>query len=461
MNRRNFLRGAGAVCGLGLTSVSGLSGRTGRGGLNKITIGQAKSAVEKEPLARPFGFKGGFLTELWQSVVQLTSTKGQVGMGLGTQSVLWSDAALFSAHPETAGNSMMYAMTQKALQLLLGQSFADPIALQESILEEVYRYGQQITGKKNLRRTFALNALVSVDNALWMLYAHENDIKDFDGMIPSSYRPAFSHHHSRLAYVPLVSYNVPVGELERMTRKEGSFFIKVKLGYPGTQKEMLARDIENFTAIHKAVGSVETPFTENGKLLYYLDANGRYEHKAYIQQFLEHTRKIGAFDQVCLLEEPFPEESELSVSDLGVRVSADESAHSDQDVKTRIQMGYRAIALKPIAKTMSMSLKMAKTAFDNNIPCFCADLTVNPILVEWNKNVAARLPLLPGLKTGILETNGAQNYKNWETLCSYNPSNGASWTRISQGIFELDETYYRESGGILQRSSHYEGLFRS
>ncbi|MBU4200845.1 MAG: hypothetical protein KKG09_09570 [Verrucomicrobia bacterium] len=40
-----------------------------------------------------------------------------------------------------------------------------------------------------------------------------------------------------------------------------------------------------------------------------------------------------------------------------VRIAADESAHSVQDAKTRIDMGYNAIALKPIAKTMSMSLR--------------------------------------------------------------------------------------------------------
>ena len=53
-------------------------------------------------------------------------------------------------------------------------------------------------------------------------------------------------------------------------------------------------------------------------------------------------------------------------------------------------MGYQAIALKAIAKTLSMTLKIAKVAHDHNVPCFCADLTVNPILVEWNRAVAAQ-----------------------------------------------------------------------
>jgi len=47
----------------------------------------------------------------------------------------------------------------------------------DEIVEEVYQYGIRITENPNLRKTFALNALVGVDNALWMLYAAENGIE--------------------------------------------------------------------------------------------------------------------------------------------------------------------------------------------------------------------------------------------------------------------------------------------
>jgi hypothetical protein len=107
---------------------------------------------------------------------------------------------------------------------------------------------------------------------------------------------------------------------------------------------------------------------------------------------------------------------------------------------------------------MSMSLKIAKLAHDKNIPCFCADLTVNPILVDWNKNVAARLPLLPGLKIGVLESNGHQNYKNWETMKQYHPSSGQTFTKSHQGIYSIDQTFYNTSGGIFQESPHYRQL---
>ena len=160
-------------------------------------------------------------------------------------------------------------------------------------------------------------------------------------------------------------------------------------------------------------------------------------------------------DQIAILEEPFPEERQIDVSDLGVRVAADESAHSDKDVEERAQMGYGAIALKPIAKTLSMTLRMLAVAARHNTPCFCADLTVNPIMVDWNKNVAARLKPLPGMNIGIIETNGHQNYKRWDVLCRRHPRYGAPWTRTVGGVFSLDRTFYELSGGILEIPKDY------
>jgi len=104
---------------------------------------------------------------------------------------------------------------------------------------------------------------------------------------------------------------------------------------------------------------------------------------------------------------------------------------------------------------MSMSLRIAKAAHEKGIPCFCADLTVNPILVDWNKNVAARLAPLPGMKIGVLESNGHQNYRDWEEMMKYHPCCGAAWTRSVNGLFRLDDDFYARSGGIFETSPHY------
>ncbi len=428
--------------------------------MKKILISEINSNFEKETLCRPFGFKGGYLTEIWQTVSQIKSSEGNSAIGLCSQSVLWSDSNVFTRFSESAGNAVMYAMTDYALQLLKGETFSDPITLFDELWKEVFQYGKKITGNANLRETFALNALVGVDNALWLLYAKENGLETFDEMIPEKWKSAVSEKNKVVASIPLIAYTTPVSEVKQAV-EDGYFFMKIKLGQPGTQDEMLEKDKSRLTRIHDAIGHYQTSYTENGRLPYYFDANGRYEKKETLLKFLEHARKIGAFDQIVLIEEPFPENMESDVRDIPVRLAADESAHTDSDVIKRIEMGYRAIALKAIAKTLSMTLKMANAAKLNNIPCFCADLTVNPILVDWNKNIAARLDPFPGLGTGLLETNGHQNYKNWKLMESYHPFPNASWRNTSKGVFLIDDDFYSKSGGILKESNHYLDMVRT
>ena len=426
--------------------------------LKRITIDSTSSDFEREPLIRPFGFKGGFMTEIWQTAAWLKSTSGSSKVGLCTQNVLWSDAEVFSKHSESGGNALMYTMSEYALQMLKGYSFDNPVDMLDDIWREVLSYGKKITGKADLRETFALNALVGVDNAAWMLYAAENGFATFDEMIPVKWREAVSHRSRKVASIPLMAYSIPVSEI-REAVEDGYFFMKIKIGQPGTQEEMLEKDKARLTEIHKAIGHYQTSYSENGKLPYYFDANGRYEKKETLLRLIDHARKIGAFEQIAVIEEPFPEELKVDVSDIPLRLASDESAHTDKDAIERIEMGYKAIALKAIAKTLSMTLKIAHVAKQRGVPCFCADLTVNPILIDWNKNVAARLDPFPGLGTGLMETNGHQNYKNWKQMESYHPYPDASWRKTVGGVFELNDDFYQRSGGILVDSPHYNKMF--
>ena len=426
-----------------------------------ITIQNISANFEREPLIRPFGFKGGYMREIWQTVAGLESANGIRAVGLNSQSILWSDADVFAAHTESAGNSLMFAMTEFALQRAKGKSFETPLDLLDQLLPDVWEYGKRITGKPDLRLTFALNALVGVDAAAWILYARENGFKSFDEMIPERFRPVLSYRHRQVAAIPLMAYAIPMEEIVRHVN-EGYFFMKVKIGsdpdHDGDREKMLQWDMQRISAIHEAIGNRTTPYTENGKIPYYFDANGRYDSKERLQRFLDHCKKIGAFDQIAVVEEPFPENYKAYVGDLGVRVAADESAHCDDDVKERIELGYGAIALKPISKTLSMTLKIAEVAHKAHVPMFCADLTVGPIQVDWNKSFAARIAPLPGIKVGVVETNGHQNYKRWDTLCGYHPRAHAPWTKVTNGCFTLGDDFFNESAGILEDSEHYFNL---
>ena len=188
-----------------------------------------------------------------------------------------------------------------------------------------------------------------------------------------------------MASIPSFSAGTNVEKI-KTAADEGYFIMKLKIGSAGTQKEMLEKDMAFLSAVHAAIGQYKTPYTKDGKIPYYLDPNGRYEKKESLLRFLDHAKKIGAFDQIAVIEEPFAESNEVYVGDIGVTIAADESAHTVEDAARRIEQGYKAIVLKGIAKTLSMTLKIAQLAYEKKVPCFCADLTVNPILVDWNKS---------------------------------------------------------------------------
>ena len=79
--------------------------------------------IIREPLLRPFGFKGGFFTEKWLCKVTLTSASGLTASGLGGLAVLWSGPDVFLAHTEAGGNLIMAAILEHALQAARGAAF--------------------------------------------------------------------------------------------------------------------------------------------------------------------------------------------------------------------------------------------------------------------------------------------------------------------------------------------------
>lgn len=454
MDRRAFLKNAGMAAAL---SGSGLPRVLAKPAGN-ITVVYADSDFEREALLRPFGFKGGYLTELWQVASRLQAASGKSRTGVATQSVLYGDAEMFASHTETEGNALMYLVAVRALKLIRNTPFTDPVMLQETIFPQLMAEARQITGKKDLHTNFVYNALVSADNAAWLLYAAENGLESFDAMVPAAYKKGLTHRNSKVAVTYQVPYGMPVEELQRAAAA-GYFVFKIKTGYPGTQAEMLEKDMQRLSQVHRVLKDLRTPHTATGKLIYTLDANGRYEKKELLLRYLDHAKKTCALEHILFYEEPLAEQNDEDVSDTGIRMAADESVHDEAGALRRIEQGYTAMVLKGIAKTLTLSMKIAALAAEKKIPCLCADLTVNPVLVEWNKNIAARLMPFPGIGMGIMETNGDMNYRNWKNMTAWHPLAGASWTQPRDGVFELNEDYYRQSGGIFLPSAHYEEMF--
>jgi hypothetical protein len=375
-----------------------------------ITVTQTSSKFEREKLIKPFGFKGGYLTELWQIASELRTQSGNTAIGLATQSVLYGDADLFAANKEDDGNHMMYAVTNKALELVKQTPFTNPIQLLDDILPTLMAEAKVITQKPDLHINFIHNALVSVDNAAWLLYAAENGFKTFGEMIPQAYKKTLGHQNKKIALVWLISYGAGMEEILRAV-KQGYFIFKIKTGHPGTQEQMLQADMERLTQVHNVLKNIRTTQTPNGKLLYTMDANGRYENKETLLRYLDHAKAIGAWEHILLYEEALSESNDEYVGDIGVRMAADESVHDEASALRRMSQGYNVMVLKGIAKTLSLSMKIAALAAERGIPCICSDLTVNPILVDWHRNLAAGLGTFPRV------TNGYNGNKRRCQLC--------------------------------------------
>ncbi len=456
MTRRAFVKNSSLLAAYAATGFPGMASAAQK--YKAITIVKTASEFEREKLIRPFGFKGGYLTELWQIASQLTAESGKTGTGIATQSVLYGDADLFASRSESEGNALMYVLVSEALRFAKSSPFTNPVELIEKILPAVSAHGKKIAGKADLNINFIYNALVSVDNAAWLLYAAENSLTSFDAMIPQPYKQALSYKNDKIAIMYQVPYGMPAEDL-RKAASDGYFVFKIKTGYPGSQAQMLQGDIDRLTMIHDTLKNVRTNHTPDGKLIYTMDANARYEKKETLMRYLDHAKKIGAFKQIALYEEPFIETNDEEVNDVGIVIAGDESVHDEAGALRRLGQGYKAIVLKGIAKTLSVSMKLAKLAHDRNVPCLCADLTVNPILVDWHKNLAGRLKPFPGIGMGLMETNGDMNYRNWNQMLTYHPRADASWTKRTNGVFELNKDFYERSGGIFDKSPHYEAMF--
>ncbi len=456
MDRREFVKSAGVMAAISSLDFSNMA-KASDDASKIIEVTNVRSNFEREKLLRPFGFKGGYLTELWQIASQMQTSSGVRKIGLATQSVLYGDADLFTLNSEAIGNHLMYSLTKKALDLVKNNSFKTPVELFDRILPDVMTEGKKITGKSDLNINFVYNALVSVDNAAWLVYSEENNFRTFEEMIPEQYKHALSHRNDKIAIMYQIPYGMPMQDLKNAARK-GYFVFKIKTGFPGSQSEMLKGDMDRLTIIHETLKDLRTEHTVDGKLIYTMDANARYEKKETLQKYLDHAKKIGAFDRILLYEEPLNEKNQENVSDLGIRIGADESAHDEISAIKRLDLGYNVLVLKGIAKTLSMSVKLARLAAERNVPCMCADLTVNPILVDWHKNLAAHLAPFPVINMGLMETNGDMNYANWNSMVEYHPASDASWFHRRNGVFELNKNFYDRSGGIFETSEHYKEL---
>jgi len=424
-----------------------------------VKITDTQLEIQREPFARPFAFKGAAFHEKWNLIVRLRDEQGNEAVGIGGLAVLWSDPDVFAAQTEVGGNILQASILEFALGLIRGNTYEDPPTMLGDILPKAFAFGRGVTQNESLKRTFVLIALVALDNAAWLLFAKRNGIDTFDGIIPPWAEDQLLHRQEAVATVPAVGYTLPMDELESIL-DAGAYVLKIKTGQPGDQSEMVEKDKDWLSRIHDIAKSHTTSMTDTGHVLYYLDANGRYTNRNGMRDLLDHADTIGALERVILVEEPFDDPEGIDISGLPARFAADESVHTIEDVRRRAEQGYGALAIKPAGKTLSLAFEMVRAGNELGMECFVADNGCVPILVEWNKNIAARLPAFPGLVGGLMESNGPENYGTWDRMLSEYPIPDGSWLRPVDGAFRLDETYYAASGGIFELPQSYTSLLR-
>ena len=78
--------------------------------MKTIQINDVDLNFEREPLVKPMGFKGGYITEKWQFAALLESESGYQDIGLCSPSILWSDRIVALSHTESAGYAIMFLM---------------------------------------------------------------------------------------------------------------------------------------------------------------------------------------------------------------------------------------------------------------------------------------------------------------------------------------------------------------
>lgn len=408
-----------------------------------------EAKLNKLPLISPFGFKGSFSNAISLSCLEI-KTKTLRAKGESIQGVLWSDGNLYGEIGEEKINDLMFQITKNVANSLIGKKLEKPEDMFFDLFKEAEKQAMNLLGYLP-RKTFLLNSLVALDNALRILYAKSISKKNYETF--ASLEGIDIRRQNKLAFVPLVSYNTKKEEIEKLA-DEGVFVFKIKIGVDpdldNDKAKMLEGDKKRLKEVHDILKIYTSPYTDSGRLAYYLDANGRYDSIERVKDLLDYAKEIDAFSNILLLEEPFDEFYDEDVSSLGVTVVADESLHDKEDALKKIRLGYKAFALKPIAKTISATNEIMELGLIHNIDMFCADLTVSPMLVEINKSYAACLPSIKGLKCGLLESNGAQNYSNWQVLMEEHPLKTSSFVSIKDGVYELDDEFFMQSAGIFK-----------
>ena len=65
------------------------------------------------------------------------------------------------------------------------------------------------------------------------------------------------------------------------------------------------------------------------------------------------------------------------------------------------------------------------------------------------------------MKLPVMESNGWQNYRNWERMRDALPDRNAAWTKMAGGSVRLGDGFYEKSANIFEPLPHYAAVASS
>jgi len=239
--------------------------------------------------------------------------------------------------------------------------------------------------------------------------------------------------------IPLMAYAVPV---RRSAPPRAGLLLHEGQDRPARHAGGDAREGQGAALeIHASSAPRDAPHAGRAAA-YYFDAKRPLREEGHPPPLLD-TRGRSGFDRIAVVEEPFRRSSR---SRWGTgRPGGRRRERHRRGRRPEDRPRLRAIALKPIAKTLSMSLRIARLAHERGVPCFCADLTsTDPGGLD--KVFAAASPRSPACR-----------WASWRRTATRTTGTGGhappppllrrALDSAEKGVFRLDEDFYARSAG--------------
>jgi len=322
-----------------------------------FTVKNCVIRTGRYPFIKPFVLSGGTITSFLQLFCEIETTDGVLGLGHSGISPVWSDKRPDVSFDDKERQSVELAGFVAGR--LAGRSFENPFEAFDFMKAAADEFSAAI-GLPRLSRYVCLSP---IDMAVWDAYARFRDQNVFEciaGEFPELGRFFGAPRDLEVAHTIGVGED-PAVEL-KFAVKHGIRWFKLKL--KGNIEDDI-RAIKKFFSVFSGISPQVI-----------LDGNEGYSAND-LESLVSALSKEEFFTSVEYIEQPVSRSGGESVMVAGdtVPVFADEMVCDCGDLMVARRLGYRGIALKPTAKTLSETVRMLPLIEEIGFKVSIADLT--------------------------------------------------------------------------------------